>query len=123
MPPLLFYAFLTPLLVPIYHLYLSLSIVGAFRTASSLHSIRDLNPLIQEKFRIKEIHGSEDMALHEPSGKLIFLGQERLEGRFGWFPPGGNCKDAAEGKVAKGAMWMVDPTVRLCISRLITMKR
>jgi hypothetical protein len=111
MPSLLLWAFLAPILIPIYHLYTHLSVLGFFTSSAGLPSIRSSNPLIQEKFKLHDVRASEDMAVHEPTGKIIFVGQQRMESRYGWFPPGGNCHDAAMGAVEKGQMWVVDPKV------------
>ena len=108
---LLLSSLLTPLLIPIYHFYTHLSVLGVFTLSTGLPSIRSANPLIQSKFRLHDVLASEDMAVHPPTGKIVFVGQERMDGRYAWFPPAGGCADPGVGAIDKGAMWVVDPQV------------
>ena len=109
MPSILLLSLLAPILIPIYHFYAHLNVLGVFTSSTGLPSIRSANPLIQEKFRLHDVLASEDMAVHGPTGKIVFVGQQRMEARYAWFPPAGNCHDAAAGAVEKGAIWVVDP--------------
>ena len=111
MPSPILFALAAPILIPLYHFYSHATVLGVFRSSEGLPSIRSANALIQEKFKLHGIKGSEDMAIHPPTGKIVFVGQQRLESRYDWFPPGGVCVDAAAGTVEKGEIWMVDPTV------------
>lgn len=111
------------LLVPIhpsYWLYKRLAYFGAFRSA--FPSISTQFPST-DYFAIPEIIQAEDIAYHQPSGDLIFLGQDEGKKRYGWFPPLANFARPEDGHTSRAKLWAVDPQVsplnifdRMCVS-------